>query len=1129
MTQLDDKQRYEEACGLYRQSRYPEALAILNELLQKHPDSPPLLKAKAQCLEKMNEAGKRSQAVRAEHAQAPRKKSRMIWVATGASVVILVAAGAVISTLGGRDGQREKAPTVGQTASTQETEAETPDPVSVSEPLMTTVSESPDLQVQNSTPRIVLPAPAILIDEPFDLDREVARVMLDPRYPDPDREPQFDRANYQAVIDAAREARLNGEKTLITGVPENPTGKTEFRIRYLSNIRPGSTEETVWGDDEDIVIIPGFLHYKKEQILTILPGTIVLFAARYREDRKGAMQEETEEFIADAWARILDDYTYQLSDPEIEPIISSPAFTDYLSWALVDGNLMARGNRNNPILICSDASAPTPWDFQVFDAATGVLDYAVIRNCTNFELKMAENLAARSTFVTLATSLSGNGYRLANHFGLSGNESIFTFRTNQPWFEGDFAFRHVCRYNLFDNRLMCGIGLNYLRNGNQHHVVEHNRILTGYPPVQYDVPEEDLYTENVTIRYNDFLGAVGDTYLRTMTNSTLDATHNYWGTDHPSEVEKHIHHRPRIAGQGEVLYEPIRTSPDSDLDGLTDGEEQEHGTDPAAMDTDGDCCIDGLEVNEYKTDPLRFDTDGDGIPDGLEVYIKTNPLDGEDFTPIGESGDLFYDHIQIVDAASGGEKDLPLTSPSSEPTATSENPKWPGLGLPADFQGTRVGIDYSEYLTDEPFDVEKEVERVLTEVRAGKGVPPVLDKSSPYHALWHRDVYQRIIDAAREALHKHRDPRTGAPGVKSETINVPGNVTGKDTLRILYKANDPGSIDAIWGDEYDIIYITGSRDTLNLGPIDHIRIMPGTIFLVAAMQDATEGGIIPPSLEKHLREVFHPNMQHDSEIVASVQGKDKEYFTFVHFDPVVLASGKLEAPIVFFSDSAEPTPFDYTQVQTWSGTWDYVISEDSVLGGLSDVVSRCKLHRHLATGLGGPGHYLANYFGDAWNENLCMVNSDSRLSYCVRYNIFNNSANVTRLLIGGVSLDDTRSDQIEIANNVFFGTALTFLQEYSLSDTSHVAIGHNSFLAKTTPAQHCLFGFTSLKTAKVLAPNNYWGTTSASEIEALIHDGQDNPSYGEVEFRPFLASPVPMPFVTGIPEIDAVYEGPSSN
>ena len=222
MTQLDDKQRYEEACGLYRQSRYPEALAILNELLQKHPDTPPLLKAKAQCLEKMNEAGKRSQAVRAEHAQAPRKKSRMIWVATGASVVILVAAGAVISTLGGSDGQRGKAPTVGQTASTQETEAETPDPVSVSEPLMTTVSESPDLQVQNSTPRIVLPDPAILIDEPFDLDREVARVMLDPRYPDPDREPQFDRANYQAVIDAAREARLNGEKTLITGVPSKP-------------------------------------------------------------------------------------------------------------------------------------------------------------------------------------------------------------------------------------------------------------------------------------------------------------------------------------------------------------------------------------------------------------------------------------------------------------------------------------------------------------------------------------------------------------------------------------------------------------------------------------------------------------------------------------------------------------------------------------------------------------------------------------------------------------------------------------------------------------------------------------------------------------------------------------------
>ena len=869
----------------------------------------------------------------------------------------------------------------------------------------------------------------------------------------------------------------------------------------------------MWGDDEDIVIIPGFLHYKKEQILTILPGTIVLFAARYREDRKGAMQEETEEFIADAWARILDDYTYQLSDPEIEPIISSPAFTDYLSWALVDGNLMARGNRNNPILICSDASAPTPWDFQVFDAATGVLDYAVIRNCTNFELKMAENLAARSTFVTLATSLSGNGYRLANHFGLSGNESIFTFRTNQPWFEGDFAFRHVCRYNLFDNRLMCGIGLNYLRNGNQHHVVEHNRILTGYPPVQYDVPEEDLYTENVTIRYNDFLGAVGDTYLRTMTNSTLDATHNYWGTDHPSEVEKHIDHRPRIAGQGEVLYEPIRTSPDSDLDGLTDGEEQEHGTDPAAMDTDGDRCIDGLEVNEYKTDPLRFDTDGDGIPDGLEVYINTDPLDDADFTRIGQSGDLFYDHIQIVDAGSIEENDTPSTNPSAEPTATAENPNWPSLGLPPDFQGTRMGIDYSKYMTNEPFDLDKEVERVLTEIRVGKGVPPVLDKSNPYHALWHREAYQPIIDAAREAFHKHRDTKTGTPGVKTETINVTGNVMGKDTLAIRYFSGDVET--DRWGFEEDIVYVTGTWT------IPDLLIAPGTLVLFASLQDDQRGGAMPPDLVDTLHTRWQATKGHGADhpsfmgVLNSAEYNSR--MILLHVTEQIAVRGEERAPILFVSDAVMPSAFDFTGLAFETGVVDHAVYENNCGSSSANsdcsLLSRSKLDNIYSTCHTGPGYIIANFFGSCRAECICIDPDIPPGRYEIAYNVFKNRSG------GGITIEGS-DNEVVIQTNTFFETGWGLVPPAQ----NRYSIGGNDFLC--TPSWGRVTNHTGLT---LNLSGNYWGAEDAEIIGLLIEDKHDMPTSGELAYMPIRRSPVPMPFLTGIPEIDAVYKGPPSD
>jgi len=65
--------------------------------------------------------------------------------------------------------------------------------------------------------------------------------------------------------------------------------------------------------------------------------------------------------------------------------------------------------------------------------------------------------------------------------------------------------------------------------------------------------------------------------------------------------------------------------PDSDNDGLLDGEEVERGTDPLNPDTDGDEVPDGDEV-ERGTDPLNPDTDGDGLADGVEIRIGTDPL-----------------------------------------------------------------------------------------------------------------------------------------------------------------------------------------------------------------------------------------------------------------------------------------------------------------------------------------------------------------------------------------------------------------------------------------------------------------------------------------------------------------------
>lgn len=68
---------------------------------------------------------------------------------------------------------------------------------------------------------------------------------------------------------------------------------------------------------------------------------------------------------------------------------------------------------------------------------------------------------------------------------------------------------------------------------------------------------------------------------------------------------------------------------DPDNDGLTNGEEDKLGTNPAYYDSDYDWLSDGDETNIYHTNPLLADTDGDGASDRNEISISSDPLAAE--------------------------------------------------------------------------------------------------------------------------------------------------------------------------------------------------------------------------------------------------------------------------------------------------------------------------------------------------------------------------------------------------------------------------------------------------------------------------------------------------------------------
>jgi hypothetical protein len=93
---------------------------------------------------------------------------------------------------------------------------------------------------------------------------------------------------------------------------------------------------------------------------------------------------------------------------------------------------------------------------------------------------------------------------------------------------------------------------------------------------------------------------------------------------------------------------------DTDDDGLNDGDEIAAGTDPFDPDTDDDGLTDGDEVHVYGTDPLDPDTDDDGLTDGQEVAFGTDPLDADtddDGIPDGSDSEFLQAAIDALDAS----------------------------------------------------------------------------------------------------------------------------------------------------------------------------------------------------------------------------------------------------------------------------------------------------------------------------------------------------------------------------------------------------------------------------------------------------------------------------------------------
>jgi len=74
--------------------------------------------------------------------------------------------------------------------------------------------------------------------------------------------------------------------------------------------------------------------------------------------------------------------------------------------------------------------------------------------------------------------------------------------------------------------------------------------------------------------------------------------------------------------QAYVTSDPY--NPDTDGDGLTDGEENARSMDPRTDDTDADLVLDREEVFDWRSDPCDQDSDDDGFADQTEIHFQTS-------------------------------------------------------------------------------------------------------------------------------------------------------------------------------------------------------------------------------------------------------------------------------------------------------------------------------------------------------------------------------------------------------------------------------------------------------------------------------------------------------------------------
>ncbi|MEH7746482.1 DUF5011 domain-containing protein, partial [Neobacillus drentensis] len=138
-----------------------------------------------------------------------------------------------------------------------------------------------------------------------------------------------------------------------------------------------------------------------------------------------------------------------------------------------------------------------------------------------------------------------------------------------------------------------------------------------------------------------------------------------------------------------------------------------------------------------------------------------------------------------------------------------------------------------------------------------------------------------------------------------------------------------------------------------------------------------------------------------------------------------------------------------------------------------------------------------------FNLDAPVYISEPQSDVSIERNIFNDTY--------GIGISTFTGVKINILNNVFYHYKQYAVRNYKSVYNTEITVSYNSILTpKDQYTTALIIDNQAPSDSKMIATNNYWGTTDETLIEKMINDKIDDPRIGTyINFKPYLKSPDP--------------------